>query len=163
MGLKYSCIHMGLASFHSNTKQRVKGEKVQREREISGQCEETAPAQKCVMSFSMSSDRWRYMCWREADLKWSSTSLQDFFFSCSTCECDTHAHTQREDGETKSHSCVQLVQNGKHVPSSALGAAASSHATLTPSTLSNQKNKTNQNKKTKSFFSAFLHILFSGS
>lgn len=48
-----------------------------------------------IVSFSISSDRWRYMCWREAALKWSSASLQDFFPAPPASVTHARAHNTR--------------------------------------------------------------------
>lgn len=114
------------------------------------------------MSFGGSSERVRQVAVHV--LAWGRPKMEQCAaagpFSCSTCEsfCASathiHTHTQHGDTETKSQSCVQLVQNGKHVRSSALGAAASSYATLTSSTPA--KNKSKQKKgKSKSLFFCF--------
>lgn len=105
------------------------------------------------------------MCWRETDLKMEHRTAAGLFLlhlrvsaRVSFCASTTDTRTQKQKEGKESHSCVQLVQNGKHVRSSALGAAASSYATLTFSIPAK-----NQTKSFFFSFFAFLHLLSSGS
>lgn len=104
------------------------------------------------------------MCWRETDLKMEHRTAAGLFLlhlrvsACvSFCAGTTDTRTQKQSEGKESHSCVQLVQNGKHVRSSALRAAASSYATLTFSIPAKTK------QKAFFFFFAFLHLLSSRS
>lgn len=135
-------------------------------RRISGQCEETTPAQKHIMSFSMSSDRWRYMCWREANLKWSSASLQDFFFfllHLRVWDTHTHAHNKGTEKQRVTHVCSSCKMASMSCRQRSEQLRAHMLHWLPALYKITKKQKLNKTKKEKASFSAFVHILSSGS